>query len=67
MSKPFERAKEFACGNGHYVMAWENEDEGVDLTGFMCPICLGRIIGHENLIDLTILAPVQSPSGHEAT
>lgn len=59
------RVQEFGCGNGHYVMAWKNNDDPADLTGHFCPICMGVIIGHEELIDLRILAPVQNPSSNE--
>lgn len=56
---PTKRVQLFGCGHGHYVVAWESNENRVDLTGYFCPVCMGAIIGHGELIDLRILAPVQ--------
>lgn len=49
----------FACGHGHAMMAWDENDEAADLAGHFCPLCLGEIVGHGDIVDLRILAPVQ--------
>ncbi len=55
---PVETKMKFACGRGHVLMAWDKDQEK-DLTGYFCPLCLGAIVGHGELIDSRILAPVQ--------
>jgi hypothetical protein len=48
----------FACGRGHQVAAWLDE-KNVDLAGYFCPLCMGGVVGAEDMIDSRILAPVQ--------
>ncbi len=55
--------QQFACGNGHQIMAWQKDGEPVDLTGYFCSICIGEIVGHGVTIDNRILAPVQVTTG----
>jgi hypothetical protein len=56
-----KNAPEFACLNGHVVMATANE-QPVDLEGYFCPVCMGRVVGSEEMIDDRILAPRQEQS-----
>jgi hypothetical protein len=53
----------YACGNGHLFIAWVKGPDGeytrADLIGYFCPICMGHIVGHEDMIDNRILAPAQ--------
>jgi hypothetical protein len=43
---------QFACGNGHVVMAFDANGQSVDLEGF-CPVCLGeRYSGPMNSLSL---------------
>lgn len=46
-------------------MAWEPDGSPADLTGYFCPLCMGAIVGHGDMIDSRILAPVQ-PAAPEA-
>jgi len=50
----------FACGRGHTLMAWREDDKPANLTGHFCPLCLGEIQGHGDMIDSRILVPVQA-------
>ena len=52
--------QQYACAHGHQLTGWDGNGKPVDLTGFFCPICMGQIIGHEDMIDSRILAPVQA-------
>jgi hypothetical protein len=52
--------QQFACGNGHTVIAWLEDGLPADLTGYLCMVCMGRVIGHGDMIDSHILAPVQA-------
>lgn len=49
----------YACGRGHQMTAWQKDGEPADLTGYFCPLCMGAIKGHGDMIDSRILAPVQ--------
>jgi hypothetical protein len=53
-------SQQYACGNGHQMMAWYRGGEPADLEGFLCPLCLGRVNGYETMIDPNLLAPVQA-------
>lgn len=49
----------FACGHGHVLRASNADGSSADLTGYFCPLCMGAIVGHEKMIDLRVLAPIQ--------
>jgi hypothetical protein len=52
----------FACGRGHRIAAalsWAN-DSDIDLTGYFCPVCMGSVVGHGEINDSRILAPMQN-------
>lgn len=52
----------FACGNGHVIAAWPDDDgeaTSYDLAGCLCPLCLGGVVGADDMIDSRILAPKQ--------
>jgi hypothetical protein len=51
---------QFACGEGHRIIAWFDNGAPADLEGALCPICLGKVVGHGNMIDSRLLAPVQA-------
>ena len=56
-----EEPEWYACGHGHKVAAaltWAT-DSNRDLTGHFCPICMGSIEGHGDIIDSRLLAPMQ--------
>ena len=51
----------FACGRGHEVAAaltWADDSEW-DPSGYFCPICMGSVVGHGDMIDSRILALVK--------
>ncbi len=52
----------FSCGNGHIVAAADLQYRDIDLTGHFCPVCLRQIIGHGDIIDNRMLAPMQEPT-----
>jgi hypothetical protein len=52
------RGMAYACGHNHIIAA-AVDGESVDLEGYFCPICMGRIVGHADMIDRRILAPMQ--------
>ena len=52
---------QYACGADHIVEAWDSEGWPVDLTGYLCPICIGKVLGHGSMIDARILAKKQEP------
>lgn len=49
----------FACLHGHRIEAQDRFGAPVDLEGYLCPVCLGVIVGAGDMIDSRILAPVQ--------
>jgi hypothetical protein len=50
----------YVCGHGHQIVAWsEHTGEPIDLRGYLCPVCCGAVVGHEDLSDSRILAIVQ--------
>ena len=49
----------FACGRGHTIIAWAQDGERADLTGFFCPLCMGAVKNHGDLVMLELLAPMQ--------
>lgn len=49
----------YACLHGHQVEAQDRFGASVDLEGYLCPVCLGAIVGAGDMIDSRILAPVQ--------
>ena len=51
--------QQYACGCGHQMMAWKRDGTPANLTGYLCPLCLGAVKGHGDMIDERILAPVQ--------
>jgi hypothetical protein len=54
--------QEFACGVGHFIVAYKDDGEMVDLEGHFCPLCMGKVVGYGDTIDPRILAPVQTKS-----
>jgi len=36
---------QFGCIEGHVIMMWGTDGKPVDLKGYLCPICLGEILG----------------------
>ena len=57
--------QQFACGRGHQVKAFQSDDEPAILTGHLCPLCLGAVVGHGDMIDSRILAPVRRSLGSQ--
>lgn len=49
----------FACGRGHIVAAADLDYKDLNLEGHMCPVCLGAVDGHGDIIDTRMLAPLQ--------
>jgi len=56
----------FACLHGHTVTAvdWTKSTDGgpvpyVDLSGFFCPVCLGKIVSGLDGDDSRVLSPEQ--------
>lgn len=48
----------YACGCGHEIRATVNGFP-LDLEGHLCPVCVGKVMGAENMIEKRLLAPVQ--------
>ena len=51
--------EQFACLHGHRVTVWLENGMAADLSGYVCPICLGRVKDHAERVDSFVLAPVQ--------
>lgn len=55
--------REYACLNGHVISARDGANTGYfDLEGYWCPLCLGKIKNHQNIIETIetfILCPLQ--------
>lgn len=49
----------FACMNGHAFICITKTHGLLDMTGLLCPICLGPVKDFETSIDSRILAQVQ--------
>ena len=48
------------------MTAWKEDGSVADLTGHFCILCLGAVIGHGDMIDSRILAPVQGVAGESS-
>ena len=40
------------------ALTWADDSEW-DPSGYFCPICMGSVVGHGDMIDSLILAPVK--------
>lgn len=52
---------DYACGHGHILTARTSDGAEINLEGHLCAACLGSVIGHQDLIDGRLLAPMQKP------
>ena len=54
----------YACGRGHKIAAnSQSHDVPIDLSGHICPACLGEVLDHGMVIDNRLLAPMQEAPG----
>lgn len=49
----------YACSHGHEILAVGTDEQPIDLTGYLCLVCIGSVVGHGSIIDPRILAPIQ--------